>query len=187
MLIHVVSFQSSVCSLPSWCSQELGSSSFSYCLCRIFSVVVVGRCRLLSSSQQVTRAIVSVTAGGDFGCVVLDDSTVKCWGDNSSGQLGHSTLNSTIPLRVSGLTGVVSLSLGYAYACALLTDGTVKCWGKTEYGQLGDGTTTDSSTPVVVTGLTRRRVGITRVDQACAVISGRHGEVLGFQQIWSTW
>ena len=74
----------------------------------IFAVVVVGRVSTPIVVAAGDPGIVSVTAGGDFGCVVLDDSTVKCWGDNSSGQLGHSTLNSTIPLRVSGLTGVVS-------------------------------------------------------------------------------
>lgn len=43
---------------------------------------------------------------------------------------------------------------GGSYHClALREDGTVWAWGDNEYGQLGDGTTTQSSTPVQVSGL----------------------------------
>jgi alpha-tubulin suppressor-like RCC1 family protein len=48
---------------------------------------------------------------------------------------------------------VDQLALGWFHSCARLGDGTVKCWGDNGVGQLGDGTTTNSSTPVAVQGL----------------------------------
>jgi hypothetical protein len=49
---------------------------------------------------------------------------------------------------------VVQISSGAREGYAVLTGGTVASWGYNANGQLGDGTTTDSTTPVQVSGLT---------------------------------
>lgn len=34
------------------------------------------------------RTVLSVKAGGERTCAILDDGSLKCWGDNQGGQLG---------------------------------------------------------------------------------------------------
>jgi alpha-tubulin suppressor-like RCC1 family protein len=97
---------------------------------------------------------VSVSAGWRHTCALLGDGTVRCWGENQNGQLGDgTTTNRTTPVPVSGITGATAVTAGWwHHSCALLGDGTVKCWGDNQWGQLGNGTTTDSNSPVTMSG-----------------------------------
>ena len=54
---------------------------------------------------------------------------------------------------------VTSIAPGIENTCALVS-GAVYCWGNNDFGQLGDGSTTDSMTPVQVSGLSS---GVTRL------------------------
>ena len=58
--------------------------------------------------------ITDITAGSEQTCALLQDNTMKCWGQNSTGQLGNgTTTNSPIPVAVEGLSGpVLKLSSG---------------------------------------------------------------------------
>ncbi len=100
-------------------------------------------------------AVASVAAGQDHSCALLEAGTVMCWGGNAHGQLGNgTTVSSTAPVAVAGLTGVEAISAGGEATCALLEAGAVACWGDNTFGQLGNGANTDASTPVAVTDLT---------------------------------
>ncbi|MDA8568056.1 putative Ig domain-containing protein [Euryarchaeota archaeon] len=82
-------------------------------------------------------------------CAILDDGSLKCWGDNNYGELGIGGTTGyggqyTTPQAVDLGTGrtAVSVSLGQYHTCALLDDGSLKCWGRNYYGELGIGGTT---------------------------------------------
>ena len=70
-----------------------------------------------------------------------------------------------------------SVALGTFHTCALLDNNgkvlghysTITCWGNNKYGQLGDGTTTDRTTPVVVSGITTATSIATGGAHTCAV------------------
>ncbi|MEM9203579.1 MAG: S-layer homology domain-containing protein [Actinomycetota bacterium] len=100
------------------------------------------------------RTAVSLVAGRDHTCAILDDDTLKCWGRNSSGQLGlgDDINRGGTPDEMGDFLAAVSLgagrtakaiSLGDTHTCAILDDDSVKCWGEGELGQLGQGTKPD--------------------------------------------
>lgn len=87
-------------------------------------------------------------------CVLLTDGTVRCFGDNSQGQIGNGSTGGSVdtPTMVMGITDAVQIAVGYTFSCALTERGQVYCWGDDASGQLGndDVTMTDSPVPVRV-------------------------------------
>ena len=91
-------------------------------------------------------------AGMYHTCFVAIPGRAKCWGRNSTGQLGdNTTVGKSRQVAVSGLaSNIAAVAAGSAHSCALSTSGGMYCWGHNQLGQLGDGTNVQRNAPVGV-------------------------------------
>jgi alpha-tubulin suppressor-like RCC1 family protein len=120
----------------------------------------------------------SMGLGPFHSCILTQDGTVYCAGENNHGELGNGSIvdaSTPQPLgpvvwsdggmlaSVSAIAagGIASKGVGPpgyrpGHSCAIVRAGgcadwgTVYCWGANDYGQLGDGTRTPRPNPVAV-------------------------------------
>jgi regulator of chromosome condensation (RCC1) repeat-containing protein len=120
-----------------------------------------------------------VSAGFFVMCSLLSTGNVDCWGKIGNTahdtpvevkgvsdatevagtcallSTGHVECGAETPVEVPGIDNAVQVgSSDDGDACAVLSTGHIECWGANESGQLGNGTTTSSSAPVEVLGIT---------------------------------
>ena len=113
----------------------------------------------LSAGGALTPTYISV--GDDFGCVLMSDARVVCFGRNDVGQLGTGDnadrrtaaefdTNGDVYVTdgTSDLGDVVAIEAGDQFTCALTSSGIIHCWGVNADGQLGIGSTTPSNVAV---------------------------------------
>ncbi len=108
----------------------------------------------LAVTLDLGGKVKSVAAGEAHVCALLEDGNVKCWGENSSGELGYEgpavlSANATIA-SVSLGSKALAIATGGSTTCAIVDGGLVKCWGDNRYGQLGIGTKTPQSAATAV-------------------------------------
>lgn len=104
-------------------------------------------------SETVTCTVnpcaTQLAAGAGHYCARMSDGTVRCWGDNSRGQLGFGDIDAgtdagfspdgeATPGIVEGLEDVEQIDSVSSTTCAVLKDGAVKCWGDNASGGLGN-------------------------------------------------
>ena len=128
---------------------------------------------LTETAAQASDGVLSVAAGFDtpngagHSCAVLRNGTVRCWGDNTDGQLGvpaSGMAQSLVPFDVPNLVGATQVVAGFDYSCALLKDGTVMCWGKRFSDSMGKPTL-----------LPKPKAPVTRLSAAATVVCGDEG------------
>ena len=98
------------------------------------------------------RTATAISAGGSHTCAVLDNGTVKCWGNGASGRLGQDS-TATLGDQAGEVAALPAVNLGAGrtatavaaamegHTCAVLDNATVKCWGEGSTGQLGQDST----------------------------------------------
>ncbi|MCA9508446.1 MAG: DUF4215 domain-containing protein, partial [Myxococcales bacterium] len=98
------------------------------------------------------RIATQVAAGAKHVCALLDDSSLKCFGNNNFGQLGQGNTNNIgdeesemgdklLAINLGTHHKVLQVALGDNHSCALLDGGSLKCFGNNSFGQLGQGNT----------------------------------------------
>jgi alpha-tubulin suppressor-like RCC1 family protein len=96
------------------------------------------------------RFAISLNRGYGHTCAQLDNNEVKCWGRNTSGELGvgdaqnrgdqPGEMGTNLPAVNFGPgRTAVEVAAGHSHTCARLDNGQLKCWGFNGYGQLGLG------------------------------------------------
>jgi alpha-tubulin suppressor-like RCC1 family protein len=99
-----------------------------------------------------STAVSSVSPASFYGhSVAFRNDTTMAWGNNGFGQLGNNSVNnSSVPVPVTGISGITGISAGGTHTLAFKNMSSVWAWGNNGFGQLGDGTSTARMTPVQV-------------------------------------
>src|SRR5262252_1816205 len=71
---------------------------------------------------------VSVAAGDGFTCALTREHTVRCWGTNTTAEVGDGTTTQRgIPVEIAGLREVSQIASG-SHTC-VVEHGGLQCWG----------------------------------------------------------
>jgi len=132
----------------------------------------------------LTSGVVAIAGGLRHACALFNDGSVKCWGDNSQGQVGDitHTFAFATPTQVYTLTsGISAIATGSLHSCAVTTGGAVRCWGDNRHGQLGDGISGLHRTASDVVGLASGVNAIAAGDAySCALLASGAVQCWGF-------
>ena len=116
---------------------------------------------LMSVNLGTGRTAKRVVGGWQHTCAILDNDSLKCWGEGVNGKLGSGTSSigtrptdmgdALRPVNLGDGVIVKSVALNYSHTCALLDSGRIKCWGANGRGELGQGDTNERGSNAAAT------------------------------------
>ncbi len=120
----------------------------------------VSKASPVTIDSGVNYSQVVLSKNSNYSCAITTNGVLKCWGLNSSGQLGDGTLlDKSIPIVVDPNTTYTKISLSYDYICGITSAGNLKCWGSNSLSKIGDGTTTNVINPKLIDeGVTYQKI-----------------------------
>lgn len=100
---------------------------------------------------DVGGPVIQIAVGSEHTCALLEDRTVRCWGEADLGRLGYGNVEDigddetpgSLPGPVDVGGEVEFISAGGGHTCATLTSGALRCWGVGSSGALGYATNED--------------------------------------------
>jgi len=116
----------------------------------------LGNSSLTNSSTPVAvsglSGIKAITTSAQHTCALDSLGGVHCWGINAFGNLGSDTFLdfSSVPVPVNNLSSGASAIAAGPYNTCAIKDGQVLCWGSAGDSVLGNGSSTDSTTPILI-------------------------------------
>jgi alpha-tubulin suppressor-like RCC1 family protein len=120
-------------------------------------------------------SVQQLALGGFFGCALVADGGVACWGDNSEGELGRDLDGASFdptPTAVPLPGPAMAVTTGKNHACALLADQSVMCWGAGDHGAIGTVADGGVTTPRRVPGLAATSLAAGEVSTCALTVAG---------------
>lgn len=117
-----------------------------------------------STAQLAMNGVVELAAGSRFACGRTSTNVVKCWGDNSAGQIGGAAQPiERAPVTIA--TDATDLAVAGDHGCVITSASVVACWGHGGATPAGSGITQVAATPI--TGATAIAAG---ARSECAIV-----------------
>ena len=153
-----------------------------------YDMLGVGASSTVQWEQNPQRRVVALPntdgaasdGGYRSGGVILDDNTLRCWGDATYGALGKGTFVSNETFKVQPAFPVNTTGKPIKWErqgrdnIVLMDNGEVWAWGENLYGQLGVGNTSNVLVPTKVTALNGVNIVDVQLSKGYAQYARRH-------------
>jgi alpha-tubulin suppressor-like RCC1 family protein len=103
--------------------------------------------------QIISASVERVEAGKNYVLYLKSNGSLWAIGRNDFGQLGDGTMADQSSVQEIFDSGIIDFSAGSTHSLFLKNDGSAWSVGENNYGQLGDTTNNNTSTPIMVSGM----------------------------------